>query len=306
MPPSKPATSKLPSLFQTARAHGAASLVSAHREKQLAFPQSGREAVGPMQPSLRRRWLPLTVALLSLVAPVRAELLSPDERQLGFVALFDGQTFTGWEHAGNWTTVDGAFHRRDNGGDLTYRVRRVPDDFELRFEWKVSKGCNSGVYYRPGQYEYQVLDNVHSPYGENPRQSAAALFFGMAPSRDVTRPLGEWNEGRIVCKGTVIQHWLNGEKVIDFDYTDSRWAKEIELLRIRGADLGARGAFLRLQDHGADVWFRRLRWREIPPRESLQRDDVQPMPVPPAALVKEQARVEQLLKAKAAAGKKTK
>ena len=52
--------------------------------------------------------------------------------------------------------------RVKKGGDVTYTVTKVPDDFEVRFEWKVSPGCNSGVYYRPGQYEYQVLDNVGS------------------------------------------------------------------------------------------------------------------------------------------------
>ncbi|GDY21233.1 hypothetical protein LBMAG56_25790 [Verrucomicrobiota bacterium] len=224
--------------------------------------------------------------------------LSAEEKRLGFESLADGRSFTGWEHKGNWVVADGAFHRKDKGGDLTYTARKIPDDFELRFEWKVSKGCNSGVYYRPGQYEYQVLDNVNSPYGENPRQAAASLFFCMAPSRDATRPLGEWNEGRIVAKGPVIQHWLNGEAVIDFDYTDPRWAKEIDLLRIRGANLAACGAFLRLQDHGADVWFRHLRLRTIPADEKLARFPFTPMPIPAEALKKEQARVEQMLKAK--------
>ncbi len=220
------------------------------------------------------------------------------ETQLGFESLFDGQSFTGWEQKGNWVIADGAFHRKDKGGDLTWKVKQIPNDFELRFEWKVSKGCNSGVYYRPGQYEYQVLDNVNSPYGENPRQAAASLFFCMAPSKDATRALGEWNEGRVVCKGTVIQHWLNGEAVIDFDYTDPKWAKEIELLRIRGANLAARGTFLRLQDHGADVWFRNLRLRTIPPEEKLTRFPFTPMPVPPTALEKENERVKQMLKGK--------
>jgi len=224
----------------------------------------------------------------------------------GFSPLFDGKSFAGWKHSGNWAIDDGAFYRKAKGGDLTYTVKKVPDDFEVRFEWKVSQGCNSGVYYRPGQYEYQVLDNVNSPYGENPRQAAASLFFGVAPSQDVTRPLGEWNEGRIVGKGTVVQHWLNGVKVIDFDYTDPRWSKEVELLRIRGADLSARGAFLRLQDHGADVWFRNLRWREIPANEKLERHVLQPMPVPPEALKKEQARVDGMLKKKAEAAAKKK
>lgn len=216
----------------------------------------------------------------------------------GWMTLFDGKSFNGWEHSGNWVIEDGAFYRKAKGGNLTYTVQTVPDDFELRFDWKVSKGCNSGVYYRPAQYEYQVLDNVNSPYGENPRQAAASLFFCMAPSKDATRPLGEWNEGRVMCKGTVIQHWLNGEKVIDFDYTDLKWAEEVELLRIRGADLNARGGKLWLQDHGADVWFRNIKMRTIPKEEQLARSDFTPMAIPPAALVKEKARVESMLKAK--------
>jgi hypothetical protein len=238
------------------------------------------------------------LAILTGLTSATPALLTAEERRLGFELLCDGKSFTGWKQSGNWILEDGVFYRKTKGGDLTYTARPVPDDFELRFDWKVSKGCNSGVYYRPGQYEYQVLDNANSPYGENPRQSAAALYFGMAPSLDATRPFGEWNEGRIVCKGTVIQHWLNGEKVIDFDYTDPRWEKEVGLLRIRGANLAARGAFLRLQDHGADVWFRNVRLRGIGPQEQLARSDFAPMPVPPAALVKEQARVDQLLKAR--------
>ena len=231
-------------------------------------------------------------------AATHAADLGAEEKRLGFESLFDGRTFTGWEHKGNWVIEDGALFRKDKGGDITYTAKKVPDDFELRFEWKVSKGCNSGVYYRPGQYEYQVLDNANSPYGENPRQAAASLFFCMAPSKDVTKPFGEWNEGRIVCKGTVIQHWLNGEKVIDFDYTDPRWAREIEILRIRGGDLTKRGALLRLQDHGEPVWFRNLRWRTIPAEEKLVRSEFAPMPIPEAALQKENERMEKMLKPK--------
>ena len=132
------------------------------------------------------------------------------ETEPGFVSLFDGKSFTGWEHGGNWIIEDGAFYRKEDGGSLSYTKALVPDDFELRFDWKVSKGCNSGVYYRPAQYEYQILDNVHSPYGANPRQAAGSLFFCMAPSKDATNPLGHWNTGRVKCKGTIIEHWVNG------------------------------------------------------------------------------------------------
>jgi hypothetical protein len=226
------------------------------------------------------------------------EPLSADENRLGFVLLFDGTRLDGWEHKGNWVAEGGAMARVRAGGDITCTAQKIPDDFELRFEWKVSRGCNSGVYYRPGQVEYQVLDNRDSPYGENPRQAAASLFFGMAPSRDATRSVGEWNEGRVACQGTVIQHWLNGEKVIDFDYADPKWAKEVEILGIRGGDLTKRGGFVRLQDHGQPVWFRRVRMRAIPAGETLARSPFTPMPIPPAALAKEKLRIEQLLKAK--------
>ena len=213
----------------------------------------------------------------------------------GFESLFDGESFTGWEHTGNWVIEDGAFYRQEDGGPLTYTDTLVPDDFELRFAWKVSKACNSGVYYRPGQYEYQILDNVHSPYGENPRQSAGSLFFCMAPSKDVTKPVGQWNTGRVVCKGTVIEHWVNGERVLSFDYTDPRWSHQIELLNLRGADLTARGGQLWLQDHGQPVWFRNLQWREISEDEKLTADpSFVPMPVTGEALKQEQGRVKRM------------
>lgn len=222
--------------------------------------------------------------------------LTPEEQRLGFVALFDGETFNGWKQNGNWIIQDGAMARVRPQGNLVYQERAIPDDFELRFEWKASKGCNSGVYYRPGQVEYQVLDDENSPYGENPRQSAASLFFCMAPNQRAGHPHGEWNTARILCKGTVIEHWLNEKRVISFDYTDPKWNQEVELLRIRGGDLTGRGGKLLLQDHGQDIAFRNLRLREIPSKETLTPDpEFQPMPIPPAALKKEAARVRRLL-----------
>ena len=238
----------------------------------------------------------LLLPALVFALPLRAAPLDVEERRLGFVPLFDGRTFAGWKHKGNWEIQDGAFARVRAGGDLVYEARPVPDDFELRFEWKVSKGCNSGVYYRPGQVEYQVLDDEFSPYAENPRQSAASLFFCMGVRARAAWPLGEWNTARIVCKGTVIEHWLNEQRVISFDYTDSKWAREVELLRIRGGDLTGRGGKFLLQDHGQDVWFRNLRYRGIPAGEKLTPDPTfRPLPLPPAAQAKEDARVRGML-----------
>jgi len=240
--------------------------------------------------------LRLVLVALTVWSPLLARALDPAEERLGFVALSDGKTFTGWKQDGNWEIQDGAFVRVRPKGSLTYEAQLVPDDFELRFEWKVSALCNSGVYYRPGQVEYQVLDDAHPVYGENPRQSAASLFFCMGPKKRATRPVGEWNTARIICKGSVIEHWLNEERVLSFDYTDPKWAKEVELLRIRGGDLTGRGGKLSLQDHGQDVAFRNLRMRTIPASEPVKPDpNFQPLPVPPAALAKEEARVRGML-----------
>lgn len=239
---------------------------------------------------------PRFLAVLGFAASLAAAPLPPAEARLGFVALFDGKTFDGWKHNGNWEIREGEFVCVRSGGNLIYDVKPLPDDFELRFEWKVTKNANSGVYYRPGQVEYQVLDDAHPGHGDNPRQSAASVFFCMGPNQRATRPVGEWNTGRILCKGSVIEHWLNEERVLSFDYTDSKWAKEVELLRIRGGNLAGRGGKLLLQDHGQEVSFRNLRLRALPSSEALSPDpNFKPLPVPAAALAKEEARVRGML-----------
>ncbi len=237
------------------------------------------------------------LALLTLLIPHLTFALDAEETRLGFVALSDGITFDGWKQKGNnWEIQDGAFTRVRDKGELVYEKQLVPDDFELRFEWKVSALCNSGVYYRPGQVEYQVLDDAHPGHGDNPRQSAASIFFCMGPSKRATRPVGEWNTARIVCKGSVIEHWLNEERVISFDYNDPKWAKEVTILRVRGGDLAGRGGRLLLQDHGHDVAFRNLRMRTIPADEKLIPDpNFQPLPTTGAALDKETARIKGML-----------
>lgn len=225
----------------------------------------------------------------------------------GRVALSDepalkeiGGTFDGWEHSGNWELVDGVFHRASKGGNLTYVAHDVPDDFELRFEWKVAAKSNSGIYYGPGQVEYQVLDNAGHSNGTNPRTTAASIYYGFAPSKDATKPIGQWNTGRIVRKGTVIQHWLNGQPVVSVDYADPKWASDIERLNLRGGDLAARGSRFWLQDHGDPVWFRNLKLREIAKDEVVQADPkFAQMAIPEAELKKEQQRIEEWKKAKA-------
>ncbi|TWT89217.1 family 16 glycoside hydrolase [Neorhodopirellula pilleata] len=212
-----------------------------------------------------------------------------------FESLFNGVDLEGWKHSGNWSVVNGEITREGKGGSLTYAKSKVPDDFELRFEWKVGEGSNSGVYYRPGQYEYQILDNSKHRDGENPRTSAASLYFCMQPSEDATRPVGQWNQARIVGKGTVVQHWLNGKKVIDFDYTDPKWAFNVDMLEKRGGKLDAREGSLSLQDHGDPVWYRNIQMRTIPADEPLNHDPIQPAEISEEVLKKEKEKLDAIV-----------
>lgn len=232
--------------------------------------------------------------LMAVVAPAaEPNTLSPAEAAAGFELLFNGRDLAGWKHAGNWEAAAGSIARAGAGGGIVYDVKPVPDDFELRFEWKVAPKSNSGVYYRPGQYEYQILDNALHADGRNPRTSAAALYFAMAPRVDATRPVGEWNDGRIVCKGTVVEHWLNDQRVVSFDYADPRWAADVERLRRRGGTVADRGAKLSLQDHGDPVWYRSLRLRTIPAGEPVAADPAyRPAAVTPEAEAEQMRRLE--------------
>lgn len=214
-----------------------------------------------------------------------------------FTTLFDGSSLEGWKQSGNWVIAeDGSLFRKEKGGGISYSAAKVPDDFELQFEWKVAERTNSGVYYRPTQYEYQILDNKTHPDGKNPRTSAASLYFCMAPCCDLTKPVGEWNVGKIVAKGSVVQHWLNGQAVISFDYDDAKWKEQVGLLTKRGGNLEARGANLSLQDHGDPVWYRNIRIRDIPQDEVVVAGDVAPVALGEEVLAAEKKKVEAIAK----------
>lgn len=248
------------------------------------------------EPNMKSISFTLLVALMTTQALAGdPNALTNSEKDAGFELLFNGKDLTGWNHKGNWLVKEGTITRSKGGGSLTYQVKKVPNDFELRFQWKVGKGSNSGVYYRPGQYEYQILDNKVHRDGKNPRTSAASLYFCMAPSKDATKPVGEWNAGRIVCQGSVVQHWLNGVKVIDFDYTDPKWKFNVELLKQRGADLKARSGSLFFQDHGDAVWYRAVKLRTLNGSEKLDNTPVTPAKIPADVLAAERKKLDGIL-----------
>lgn len=257
-----------------------------HKPVSLSFT---RFASGTTRFALGTLYLAVLCIQPSQADPPNA--ISSEEQKAGFQPLSDGQDLKGWKHSGNWKIEDGVITRQGKGGSLVYTAQKVPDEFELRFDWKVAKGSNSGVYYRPTQYEYQILDNSVHKDGQNPRTSAASLYFCMQPSKDMTQPVGQWNTGRIVCKGTIIQHWLNGQKVIHLDYKDPKWTFNVDMLKQRGGNLAARGANLSLQDHGDPVWYRNIRIKEISATDLIDMTPVSPAAISPAVLEAERKKL---------------
>lgn len=193
----------------------------------------------------------------------------------GFVSLFDGKTMAGWrgykknEVPKGWKVVDGAITRVAGGGDLMTIGQY--GDYDFRFDWKISKGGNSGVIYRvrtgdPASYfsgpEYQVLDDK----GKNrSNTSAGSLYALYVPEGKEIRPAGEWNTGRVVLKDGKGEHWLNGKKVLEFDMNSDDWKQRIakskfsKWKQFATVDKG----HICLQDHGNEVAYKNLKIKEL-------------------------------------------
>jgi hypothetical protein len=192
--------------------------------------------------------------------------------------LFDGKTLEGWRGfkmdgvPSAWKVVDGAiaFSPEGERGDLV-TVEEF-DDFEFSFEWKISKEGNSGVMFRVSEDrettyatgpEYQVLDDAVLGERGDPRTSAGANYALHAPSRDATKPPGSWNEARIAARGGHVEHWLNGEKIVEYELWTEEWKALVAASKFSsmpGYGLNRKGR-IALQDHGDPVWYRNLKIR---------------------------------------------
>lgn len=196
-------------------------------------------------------------------------------------SLVEGDSLTAWRaYRGTgmhpqWQAKGGVLTVAGKGGDAGDIITVDQfGDFELELEWKVPRGGNSGVFYRAVETaervyetapEYQVLDDARHPDGKNPLTSAGAAYGLYAAPRGVVKPAGEWNQTRIVARGSRVEHWLNGQKVVDYELGSADWAAKVKASKFNdwpGYGKSARG-HIGLQDHGDTVSFRNIRIREL-------------------------------------------
>lgn len=214
----------------------------------------------------------LALGLLATGARARSEE--------GWNSLFDGKSLAGWTAldgkpvTGGWVAEDGLLVRKQQGGDI-YTDREYAN-FVLDFEWRIAPDGNSGVKYRMawynGQYlgpEYQVFDDGDParPKIADPRMQTASLYEILAcNAKKRLKPAGEWNSGRIVANGKRIEHWLNGERVVEADTASEAFAAAVGKSKFaKRAKFGrSPSGRIMLQDHGSQVWYRNLRLKELP------------------------------------------
>lgn len=207
--------------------------------------------------------------------------LTDADKKDGWTLLFDGNTSKGWKAfkedgfpAKGWNIEGGTLHHAKGGGGGDIITTDQFDNFEISLEWKIEPGGNSGIMYHVGAAEdypwrtgpeCQVLDNLKHADGKSPLTSAGSMYALYAPAADVARPAMEWNRVRIVCKGTKIEHWLNGWKVVETDTASQDFKKLIAASKFKDMPKFATlsKGHISLQDHGDDVWYRNIKIRPI-------------------------------------------
>ncbi|MCC6356081.1 MAG: DUF1080 domain-containing protein [Verrucomicrobiae bacterium] len=223
-------------------------------------------------------------ALLALVCmPEPRPAHSAEAGGDGWRPLFDGKTLAGWATTGKaegWAVEDGAIACQVKGGGYLYTKEQY-EDFVLSFEFRVSapvpkvnpktkkeamSKCNSGVFIRWSDLknpvhtgiEVQVYDSVG--VATPGKHDCGALYDMVAPSKNVEKPVGEWNRMVITCKGPIITVELNGEKICEMDQDQYATAglnpdgtKNKYKLPWKTAP---RKGYIGFQDHGHRVWFR--------------------------------------------------
>ena len=151
-------------------------------------------------------------------------------------------------------------------------------DFELKVEYKLSEGANSGIFYRTdkdnpvqGGLEIQLMDNEGFQKKSNrilpPQKLNASFYDGVAPKGDYSKPVGQWNHSRLVCKGPEVSFHLNGKLTFKINLNDWKEAGKnpdgsSNKFKKALKDLPRKGK-IGFQNHGQVVWFKNIKIREL-------------------------------------------
>jgi hypothetical protein len=223
--------------------------------------------------------------------------LTDYEVRQGWRLLWDGKTTAGWRGAkldhfptSGWNIEDGVLSVEESGGHESAAFGDIVTldsfgNFELQFEFLLSEGANSGVKYfvdpdlnlGPGSAigcEFQLLDDAAHPdakAGVSGNRTLASLYDLITPESLQTegrakqfKGIGEWNQGRIVSHNGHVEHWLNNEKVVEFDRFSQMFRGLVAYSKYKDWDGFCQwpDGRLLLQDHGNAVSFRSIKVRE--------------------------------------------
>ena len=221
--------------------------------------------------------------------------LTATEKAEGWQLLFDGQTLNGWRSfndttlVSGWTVVDGCIQASGEGGDASGYI--VTDkkyaNFELMWDWKLTKGGNSGMLYHVVEHprfnvpyvtgpEYQLIDvegweELNAPTKLEEWQKLGVDYAMYLPdsAKMKVNPVGEWNTSKIVFDNGHVEHWLNGEKILEFEaYTDDWFARKASGKWGDATEYGlAHEGVICLQDHGDPASFRNIKIKELPKKD---------------------------------------
>lgn len=213
---------------------------------------------------------------------------APSDSAGAWRPLFDGTTSDQWRgyqkpdmQGLRWVVADGCLGLPPSDGSDTRGARDIVtkdefDDFELTWEWRVTPGANSGVKYfvqeiRPVAigHEYQIIDDEKHPDAKlrEGRRSTGAFYDVLAApaATGKTKPVGDFNESRILVTRNHVEHWLNGMKVLEYELDSDDLRARIadsKFKDVEGFDKHQRGHLL-LQDHGDAVCYRNIKVRDL-------------------------------------------
>lgn len=226
----------------------------------------------------------LALLALALTCTVRADdtaVRSRDSAPLKqWRSLLEDGTANGWrgwvsqDLPKGWHVAKGTMSKVGEVGDLVTREKF--GNFELELEWKLGKAGNSGIFYRgTREYdhiywsapEYQLLDDANAADGRS-RLTAAGAAYALYPApAGVVHPFDQWNSTRIVVNGAHVEHWLNGQKLLDYELWSPDWKTRVSASKfVTYANYGlAKQGYIGIQgDHPGPLALRHIRIRELP------------------------------------------